>query len=127
MNITRVERLEMNELSKEVFGVSSRWQKFLNGVLEPVTRTVNETVPGVDGAEPTTKEAQVPVLVGKTKVSKMRYYSVEEIKTKMLEFKAKKAEIDAIVKQQQAEQKAKQEQEDLQKKIQEDLSGSAVV
>ncbi len=45
-------REEMNRLSKETFGASSRWQKIVNhGVLDKVVRDREVTVPGPKGLE----------------------------------------------------------------------------
>ena len=115
-DITRKEREELNALSKEVFNVSSKWQKFFKGVPELVTKTVKEVVPGDKGAPDTEKEVVVPVLLDGAKQYKTRSYSVEEIKKLLLDAKAQR---DAYL----AKVKADKELAELQKKIQEQAAG----
>ena len=119
MNITRKEREELNKLSQEVFGVSSRWQKFFKGVSELVTKTVTETVPGDKGAPDTTREVVVPVLDEKgAKSRKIRAYSVDEVRKLLLDAKRQRDEYIAKI-------KAQQELVELQKKVQEQASGKS--
>ena len=134
MYVDRELRTQLNALSKELFGVQSRWQKLLESS-ETVTREVDEEVPAVtetrkndDGTETvvevspaTTKKVQVAVLVNPNpldaknpngrpyKVAKRR--TPEEVlemltnmKVQFDEFKAKMA----------AEQKAQKEAKDAQ-------------
>jgi hypothetical protein len=68
-NMTKNERLELNQLSKEVYGSTSKWQKMVNK---------GERVPQVEKMEDGTDR----------KYMGMSYYSVEEIKKTMLELKA---------------------------------------
>ena len=118
MYITRAEREELNALSKEVFGVSSKWQKLFQGVPEVVTRTLKEVVPGDKGAPDTVKETLVPVLVNGQKQSRIREYSVEELRKLLLD--AKKQRDDHF-----AKIKAAQELVEIQKKVHEHGAGKS--
>lgn len=117
-DITRKEREELNVLSKEVFGVSSRWQKFFKGVPELVTKTVTETVPGDKGAPDTTREVVVPVLLNGAKQYRVRAYSAEECKKLLLDAKRQRDEYIAKL-------KAQKEQQELEKKIHEQATGKS--
>ena len=125
MNITRAEREELKALSKEIFGKSSKYQMFLDGIPEVITKTTIEEVPGENGAPATTKEVKVPVLYNGVKQSRIRYFSVEETKAELLKMKAQLDDIRAQMKKQQEEQEAKKAADELAKKVQEDASGSA--
>ena len=118
MNITRAEREELNALSKEVFGVSSKWQKFFKGVSELYTKTVKEVVPGDKGAPDTTKEVTVPVLLDGAKQYKTKAYSVDECRTLLLQAIAQR---DAYL----AEMKKQQELAEIAKKVQEQAAGKS--
>lgn len=126
MNITRVEREELKALSKEIFGKTSAYQRFLNGVPEVITKTVTEEVPGENGAEPTKKEVKVPVLMNGVKQSRIKYYSVQEVKELLVGFKKQLDDFKAEQLKMQTEAKLKKEQEQLQKQVQEQAHGSAV-
>jgi hypothetical protein len=75
--MTRTLREELNLLSKQVFGTTSKWQKLVNdGVKEPYQRERKVMVPTPTG------------LREKTFVDKkdlIRRYSVEEVKKLMLD------------------------------------------
>lgn len=128
MDIPRALRNELNALSKEVFGASSRWHTLLTrGTSQVVTRKSLETIPGKDGEEPTTKEVDVPVLTKQgTKQSVIKRYSLEEIHELLLNAKKQRDEIMAQIKQQQAEQAAAKAQEEAIKRVSEEARGSAV-
>lgn len=115
-DITRAEREELNALSKEVFNVSSKWQKFFKGVNELVTKTVKEVVPGDKGAPDTEKEVVVPVLRDGAKQYKFRQYSVDECRKLLLDAKAQRDAYLAKIKEQQA-------LAEVQKKVQEQAAG----
>lgn len=87
MDITRQERKELDALSLEVFGVSSKWQRFFKGIPELITKTVVETIPGEKDAPDTTREVQVPVLIGTAKQYKTRAYSIQEVRDLLLNAK----------------------------------------
>lgn len=90
----RKTREELNTLSKEVFGTSSRWQKLVNGgVSEPYEREREVMVPRANGT-----------VVKKTftdKKSVVRRMTVEEVTKLMKDLlevrRAQKAQIDAVV------------------------------
>ena len=128
MDITRELRMELNQLSKEVFGVQSKWQKILkDGTTSVLTRTVTETVPGKEGEEPTTKQVEVPVLTdhgAKQLVTKR--YSVEEIHEMMLGYKNQLDAIRQIQKQQQEEKAAAEATQKALKEVHDAAYGSAV-
>lgn len=117
MDIPRADRKELDKLCKEIFGVSSRWQKMVKGVSELVTKTVEEVVPGDKGAPDTTKEVQVPLLtVNGSKQYRTKFYTLEEVKNLLLGLKKTRDEY---------MEKAKQAQEQiaLDKKIQQEAAG----
>lgn len=118
MNITRKDREELNALSKEVFNVSSKWQKFFRGVPELVTKTVKETVPGDNGAPDTEKEVVVPVLLDGAKQYKTKAYSIEDCRKLLLDAKKRRDEYLAKIKEQQA-------LAEVQKKVQEQAAGKS--
>jgi len=128
MNISRNERKELDALSKEVFGTSSRWQKLVNrGYVELVTEKVTETVPGENGEPDTTREVDAPKLrKDGAHQSVMKQHTVESIREAMLEGKAKIDEMKAKIAAMQAEQAAKQEADARAKALQESAGGSAV-
>lgn len=127
-DLTRAEREELNALSKEVFGASSRWQKLVNkGYSKVITEEVTELVPGEkEGDEPTERKVQVPVKTASGAIqSKTEYYNVDTVKTLMLDLKARRDAYLEAVKKAQEEQKAEQEKQALEKKISEEATGSA--
>jgi len=129
MNLTREQKAELNELSKYVFGSTSKWKKLMEkGQLTAVTEEVTEYVPNETDpdAEGTTRKVQVPVKVGNSPLSTVKRYSYEEVKEYLLTLKSKKDELMEKIRQHQEEQRKKQEQEALQKKVQEELGGSAL-
>lgn len=127
MDIPRSTREELGTLSKEIFGSTSRWQKILDkGTLELVTETVTEEVPGENGAEPTKKETQVPVLMNGTKQFTVKRYTLDTLKGYLLELKAKREAFLAMIKKQEEEKKAQEEKAKFEKKIQETFGGSAL-
>lgn len=119
MNITNREtRKQFEALSTEIFGVSSKYKKLFQQ-RQMITRTVIDTIPGVDGAADTTKETLVPVLDNGRPKYGVKHYSQDEVYNILLDFKAKRDE--AILKE-----KNKRELEEQTNKIQSDLSGSAI-
>lgn len=128
MDIPRELREELKKLSKEVFGVSSKWQKMLEGQSVLLTRKTTEVVPAEEGKEATTKEVEVPVLTSYgAKQFVMKYLTVEEVHTKLLEFKKQLDAMREQIKQQQEEKKAKEAEELALKNLKESAQGSAVV
>ncbi len=125
MSESREEREELKALSKEVFGVPSRYRK-LYATQELITHKVAETVPGENGEPDTTKLVEVPLLQNGVKQYRSKYRSTEEVLQLLRDFKVKRDEYMAQVKKQQEEAKAKKEAEEKLKRIQEDLTGSAI-
>lgn len=85
-------RDQLNQLSKEVFGTSSRWQKIINnGVLEPYERDREVMIPRANGT-----------LDKKTFTDKktvVRHYSVEEVLTLMNEILEKRKNVGQAVRE----------------------------
>jgi hypothetical protein len=76
--MTREVRENLNRLSKEVFGTSSRWAKIVNnGVAEPMEREREVTVPDGKGG--------VKVKTFKDKKSVVKHYTPDEVCSMMLE------------------------------------------
>jgi hypothetical protein len=137
MDITKAQRIELNTLSKFVFGTASKWQKLVDkGYDEVITEEVEETVPAEkEGDEPTVRKVKVPVLspTGGTQLLR-KYYTIDSI----LEFmREQKVQIEAIyeerrklILQLQEEAKAreaKEKEEALAKQVQATTAGSAKV
>lgn len=121
-------RQELNALSKEVFGTSSRWQKLVNnGHLELLTCEVSETIPSdVAGVEPTVQKVSKPILTDSgARQSVNKRYTVESVRELMLGIKEKRDAHAEKMKTLQAEAKAAQEKAELIKKIHADAAGSA--
>lgn len=122
MNLSRKDREELNSLSKEVFGTSSRWQKLVDqGYMKPLTKKVSETVPGAKEGDPAT-ETEIEVLDtredGAVQMTTARH-TLESIKEYML---SRKKQFDLI----RAEMKRKKDQEELAKRVHSELNGSAI-
>lgn len=128
MNLSRDNRKALDALSLEVFGSSSKWQKLVNdGAVQILTEKKTETIPGVDGAPDTTQEVDIPLLRADGAMqSVLKRYTPESAEKLMLEMKDRRDKVLAMINAQEEEKKAKAAQEALQKKIQEDLAGSAV-
>lgn len=129
MNLDYKTKQELNALSKEVFGVSSRWQKLVkNGYSEVITEEVEELVPSdVLGEEPKTEKVRKPVLrADGAKLSTTKRYTVESVKELMLKLKTAREEYLARLKKMQEEAKAAQEKQDLAKKIHVEATGSSL-
>ncbi len=122
MDIPRAVREEMNALSKEVFGVPSKWQKLLRkGTMQLQTKEIEEEVPGKEGEAPTKKKVTVAKLNEHgQKYSVQKYYTIDEIKKIMLDAKAA---MDAA-KAAQAERKKQQELE--QQHVHEQAAGTVL-
>lgn len=101
--ITRNERKELDALSKDVYGVASRWQKLIEkGHPELVTEEVEEEVPSDnEGEAPTTRKVQKPVLKGGIHQYTTKRYTAETVKAFLLDLKR---QLDAYRVQLQAQQ-----------------------
>lgn len=128
MSLTYKERQELNALSKEVFGSSSKWQKLVNtGSHELDTEEVTEYIPPTtEDGEGTTKKTEVMKLREGMPHFTKKYYTYESIKALMLDVKAKHAAMLEQYNKMKEEEQRKKEQAELEKKTQEELSGSAV-
>jgi hypothetical protein len=134
MKIDQALKSELNSLSKEVFGSSSRWEKLVKkGYAEVETQEVTELVPGATDEESTTRQVQVPVMHNGMKKMVKKFHTVESVKALMLEKKQRIEEIKASIQKQIEEVRAKKEEEEKtkleeqkMKQIAEDLAGSAV-
>lgn len=120
-------RQELNALSKEVFGASSRWQKLVtNGYSELVTEEVEELVPSdKEGEEPKLEKVRMPALLNGMRQSVMKRHTVESVKELMLKLKTSRDEYFVRVKEAQAAQQAAKEKAELAQKVQEAVAGSA--
>lgn len=113
MKLNYQEKQELNKLSKEIFGSSSRWTKLVDkGYRQVITEEVTEYVPAEDGGEGTTRTVKVPV---KTKSGAFQYqynrYTPESMKVYLLQLKSQLDEyIDAVKKQKEAQEKLALEQ-----------------
>lgn len=122
---SREVREQLKALSKEIFGVSSRYQK-LYSYQQVLTHKVKETVPGENGAPDTEVEKEVPLLYNGSKQSVMKHRSTEEVLQLLLDFKAKRDAYLEAMKAQQEEQKKAREEAAKAQKLQEELGGSAL-
>lgn len=125
MDISRDLREELKELSKEVFGKTSKYQKLFEQQ-ELVTKKVTETVPGENGEPDIQREVTVPVLLNGAKQFRMVYRTPEQVLELLKEFKAKRDEFLAKMKADQEAAAAKAKADADAKKLQEDLGGSAL-
>jgi glycyl-tRNA synthetase beta subunit len=124
----RQTREEMNALSKEVFGASSRWQKLVRkGYSKVVTRQVEETVPAEkEGEEPKTIMVDKPVLTESgAKQLTQHFHTEESVLELMKNLKAQRDTYFAAVKKAQDDQKAAKDKQALMEKIQHQAAGSA--
>jgi DNA replication protein DnaC len=137
MNVDKKTRLELNALSKEVFGTSSRWTKLIDqGYDEILTEEVVESTPSeVEGEAPTETKTQVPVALATNsyKFTRKRL-TLENIKEYMLEQKKRTEEIMAQIQKLHAEEFARRQKAEEEKKAKEQaqeltdkFAGSAAV
>ena len=121
---------ELNQLSKEVFGSSSRWRKLVErGSLELIQEDTTRLKH--DGTKETVKTPLMYVGPngGELPQSQLVRYTVETIKEKMLSLKAQREQFFEMIKKQQEEQKAAKEAAEAAKKTEEmvaSASGSSV-
>lgn len=126
MNLTRIEREEMNSLSMAVFGKSSRWKKLIeNGVAVSITEDVTESVPSDDGVSTLETKTVNKMNSNGTPAKEMKRHTVESIRTLMQMLKDRMDAYHAKLASDQAEKVAKEAQETLQKSVHEQLAGSA--
>lgn len=126
--IDRMTRLELNALSKDVFGTSSRWQKMVDkGYKEQVTEEVTETVPAEkEGDAPTTRQVWVPVKnSGGSFMYVIKRHTVETVLAYMVEQKIKLDALRDQIKKQYEAKLAEQKATEEAKKLNQEFSGSA--
>ncbi len=125
--ITRKEKDELNTLSKDVFGISSKWQKLVDkGYSELVIEEKEETVPAEkEGDTPTTRKVHVPVLKNGAKQYVTKRHTVESIRDYMLNQKTQLDGIRQMIRDQQEAAQAKERAEVQAKELHKQLSGSA--
>jgi hypothetical protein len=128
MDIPRELRMKLNDLSKEVFGVPSRWQKILkDGTTSVLTRRTFETVPGKDGEPDTQKPVDIPVLTDHgAKQLVIKSYTVDEVYQLMFNYKIQLDAIKAVQKQQAEEKAAAEAEHKALKDVHDTAYGSAV-
>lgn len=126
-SLPRAQREKLKLLSSEVFGSSSKWQK-LYKFDEVLKQTVTEIIPGVDGAEDTTKEVEIPLYVEGTyvKQSVRKYRTTEEVEALLVSFKEKRDEYITNMKKAQAEALERRKAQEDAKKLQDNFGGSAL-
>ena len=127
--LTRAEREELKALSKEVFNSTSRWEKLIkNGYPELLTHEVTELVPGkTEADEPTEQKSRVPMKTARgTYMSRMKYHTVDSVRSYMLDRKKQIDDMRAEIKRRQDEARAQREKEQLVQKVHQELQGSAV-
>lgn len=88
MNITYKERQELNALSKEVFGVSSKWRTMLKGAVKPAKDELGKVI--------------MPYKVGHkgnyVRHTRWEVPTLEAVRKQILDIKAKQAEMLAEMK-----------------------------
>lgn len=128
--LSRDERTELKRLSKELMGASSKWQKFVDGVPQEITREVEEVVPGENGEPDTTRKVTVPVLVNGVKQTFIKRFTQREVLDLLVEFKVKRelalAQRKALLEAQAKALAQKEAEEKLMKEI-EAASGSSAL
>lgn len=136
--LTTAEQEEMEALSLEVFGATSKWATILKkGFVEPVTETQTEFVPeekdeqgNVVKAEET-REVQVPVFYrspkkGLTNIPTLRTrrFTVEELKVFMLNLREKQRKIKEMLEKMAEDRRKAEEQKKLEQEVGAAASGS---
>src|ERR1700687_3304692 len=128
MQMTREERKKLDALSKEVFGTTSQWKKLIEVChKELVTEEVEETVPAEkEGEEAVKRKVKVPILT-QTGVQQFtwKHYTVDSVLELMNERKKQIEDLRAQLKKHQEEAAAKQQADELAKKVHTEISGNA--
>ena len=129
---TLEEREELEALSKEVFGSTSRYATILrNGEVKAVTVVVTEYIPPDEGTggEGTTKEVEVVETLDPAKKSsklELVRHTVESIRALMVDLKTRRDIARAIQAQRQKEAQEAQALAKRKQEVQNQLSGSAM-
>jgi len=127
--LTRNQREELNALSQDVFGSSSRWQKLITkGQVEQVTEDLDEVLPGQkEGDADIIKKVKISVRrEDGSALSVTKHHTVESVREYMLERKEQLTTLRAEIARLQAEAEAKKAQEKLVSEVQSSAGGSAV-
>ncbi|MCX9024592.1 MAG: hypothetical protein OIN85_00685 [Candidatus Methanoperedens sp.] len=128
--LTSAEKAELNALSKEVFGASSRWQKMITkGVVETVMEDVTEYVPNPEDEEKegTTRTVKVPVKYSNGAVKSVsKYFTVDSVREYMVARKKQLDEIKAMIKKANDEREAEKRKQEALQEAHDKLAGSAV-
>lgn len=138
MNIKRAERKELDLLSQDIFGSSSRWQKLVDkGYDEIVTEEVIETIPAEkEGDEPKKQIVHKPVLERGVHKLVRKFHTIESVLEYMVEQKKqldalraqleqKKKEFFEKIEADKAAKKAQEEADETAKRVHAAASGSA--
>lgn len=120
---TREQRIQLQALSKELFGSSSKYRK-LYTEKALVTHTETQVRKHDDGSE-TAAKLQVPTLLNGVRQYKMTYRNTEQVLQLLLDAKIKLDNYRAELKKHQEDATAKKAAEETAAKLQEELSGSA--
>jgi hypothetical protein len=106
---------ELNQLSKEVFGSTSRWRKLVEeGEQRLVTEQITQFDPEANNGEGEEKKVTIASLHHSTNGGKLykhylHRYTTETVKELMIAVKAKREEFMVQLKQQQIDQQAAKE------------------
>lgn len=127
MNIDFATRKQLDALSKEVFGSSSRWQKLIDkGYTDLITEEVEEEVPSeVEGEAPTKKTVTKPVLKNGAQQFITKYYTIDSAREYMIAQKAVLDNIKAQIAKHRADQEAAKKAAELAKDVHNITAGSA--
>lgn len=125
MNLTRQQREELNQLSLEVFGSSSRWKKLVeNGFNRPVVEEIEEEVPTEDGKDvKIEKRTVLSTYKNGAPMSKKTHHTPESIKELMIKMKDHASQVLALKAAAQKEREEKAEKERLSMQIDKELGG----
>lgn len=127
--IARKDREELNALSKDVFGTSSRWQKLVDkGYLELLQEEKEEEVPAEkEGEAPTTRKVTVPILnEAGQKQHVVKRHTFQSVKEFMLQQKTQLDTIRQMIKDQNEQAQAKERAEAKAQELHQQVSGSAI-
>jgi hypothetical protein len=127
MQISNEVKAELNALSKEIFGSTSKWRKMMElGVPEVVTEdtTKLKIVEGKEEKETVkTTVMHVGPNGGELPLNRLKRYTVDEVRSFMLEVKEKQEQIRAMIKRIEEQKKA---QENHRQAVAEAVTGSSV-
>lgn len=106
MNIDRKTKEELNQLSKEVFGSSSKWRKMMDlGVPEVVEENTKKLVMK-DGKEEYETVKTAVLYKEQMPLNTLRRYTVSEVRDFMLTVKDRQDQVRAAIKRIEEQQKA---------------------